>query len=594
MSADSLRAALSTPGHIWFPENQPFRERFDESGGRMVCQPSGHLIFYRPDGRRFFAADPFGNPLHECEWTQDGAGRVTLSRVRLKLDWGAWVGLVPGGLVNESRMDLAKRPGWERLKADDLRAMAAQALRVPLDEVRWFYRDEDVAINPSGVATIRQRKDAFYELEKGGFDRATFLSCMGAMHWSSIDFLPVVELFKSLLPGTGSAVFELIRGLYDDQNGQRPQPLPLRYRGIPTYPSEAAFRLFSSFFTPVSPSSGDVLATFMNPVTSHRITWLPSPSPPLRYFDRAAGCCLTFQGGTLLKATFADDSTGLPYGKPRRQGFTACDRIVVVSSGKIVARDRRTERVLPLPIPTAQDTPDADRWPFSPIDWRSLFPQGVPTITAEEAFGAVLRYPQDESEIDELALQPFVADYLQDLSEQDRDIGTRITKAERVLIENGDAVAATCIPFDRPRDYTVRMRIPAFAQRQAQQLWGLCAELQRWDWMARIKFLPMTPWRQEPGTQSSFDLAYVWTPATLWQDRLQLLTFLKELRLSLRSGGCAFVMGPATLSGIWALSGFRASWQEQVEQLPTFRMHKTILPKARVPDGVTLFCVSKV
>jgi hypothetical protein len=32
-------------------------------------------------------------------------------------------------------------------------------------------------------------------------------------------------------------------------------------------------------------------------------------------------------------------------------------------------------------------------------------------------------------------------------------------------------------------------------------------------------------------------------------------------------------------------------WEEPVEQLPTFRMHRTILPKARLKDGLTLFFV---
>jgi hypothetical protein len=101
--------------------------------------------------------------------------------------------------------------------------MAAHALRVTIEDIRWFYRDEDLVISPTGTATIRHRKDAWYVLEKGSFEGERFMSCMGAMHWESIDFLPVVELFKSLLPGTGSAAFEFIRGLYDDQNeGQAP------------------------------------------------------------------------------------------------------------------------------------------------------------------------------------------------------------------------------------------------------------------------------------------------------------------------------------------------------------------------------------
>ena len=114
-------------------------------------------------------------------------------------------------------------------------------------------------------------------LADGTFEKARFMACMGAMHWERIDFLPVVELFQSLLPGTGSAAFELIRGLYDDQN--RESQLPLRYRGIPTYPSEAAFRLFSTVF---SPTGDNPLALFMEPARSHEVTWLPDPHPPHR------------------------------------------------------------------------------------------------------------------------------------------------------------------------------------------------------------------------------------------------------------------------------------------------------------------------
>ena len=106
----------------------------------------------------------------------------------------------------------------------------------------------------------------------------------GDMHWDQIDFLPVVELFKSLLPGTGSAVFELIRGLYDDQNKGHSTPRVLRYRGIPTYPSEAAFRLFSGFFTPQPFSGEDPFTAFMNPSKSHLVIWLSAQHPPVRYF----------------------------------------------------------------------------------------------------------------------------------------------------------------------------------------------------------------------------------------------------------------------------------------------------------------------
>lgn len=249
-----------------------------------------------------------------------------------------------------------------------------------------------------------------------------------------------------------------------------------------------------------------------------------------------------------------------------------------------------------MPLTSPQESPDsaAGPNPMSPVDWRSLFPQGLPTISAKAAYGAVPLYPDDEAEIDETAAQPFVADYLQDLAEQDRDLGAMLARAERVLIENGDAVAATCVAFDRPRDYVVRVRVPALAQKQAQQLWNVCAELQRWDWLPRIQFVPMMPWRYDPASESSFNAAYVWVPADIGRDRLQLLTLVKELRLALRSAGTAFVTGPADLSSIWGTAGFRTSWQEPVEQLPTFRMHRTILPKARLKPGLTLYCVGKI
>jgi hypothetical protein len=593
MTGDPVLFALKTPGHLIFPSNRVFLQGLEPAGGRVVRKPSGHLVFYGPDGRRFLAVDPAGNPLHECEWQPDARGEIVLVRARIRLDWGAWVGILPGGLVNETILNLAAKPGWQQVTPDDLRNMAAQALRVPLDEVRWFYRDEDLSISQDGKATIRHRKDAFYKLEDGTFERARFMSCMGAMHWAAIDFLPVVELFKSLLPGTGSAAFELIRGLYDDQNEGRPTSLPLRYRGIPTYPSEAAFRLFSSFFAPQPTPAGDPFAVFMDPPRSHQVEWLPAASPPLRYFDADRRCCLTFQGGDLQKVTLADDPSGLPFVNPKGRPWVFCDRTASIINGRIVIKDRDQETVLAVPLPEGYHERSAPVATVSPVDWRCLFERGVPPVSPAEAFGAVLLYPQDDAEIGELAAQPFVADYIQDLAEQDRMIGTVLTRAERVLIENGDAVIATCVAFDRPRDYTARVRVPAFAQRQAQQVWGLCAELRRWDWLKRIRLVLATDLDQDPLAERPFDLVYRWVPYAVGDNPALWPSGMRELSRLLRDGGHAFVTGPSGLVSPLAAAGLRVSWQEPVDGLPTFRMHRTILPKARLKAGLTLFHVVK-
>ncbi|MCI0568832.1 MAG: hypothetical protein L0Z52_11715, partial [Acidobacteria bacterium] len=363
----STHSALTHPGNIVFPNNIPFVKNLNAAGGRVVRQASGHVVFYGSNNRRFLATDPEGNPFHECEWVTAANGTVKLGRARVRLDWGQWVGVEPEGMVNSTTLDLSGKPGWERLRADDLRSMAAQAMRVSLEEVRFFYGDEDLVVNARGQATIRHKKDALSVLEAGTFERGRFMACLGAMHWARIDFLPVVELFQSLLPGTGSAVFELIRGLYDDQN--QTSPLPLRYRGIPTYPSEAAYRLFSSFFAPQLPGGGDPFPVFMDPPRSHEVMWLPIPDPPRRYFDPARHLCVTLKGSTVQKVTVADDPAGLPYVAADRQGFAPGDRTVSVSRERLVLKDG--EKLVEMPLsPTWGDISDSlpSRSPSYPLD----------------------------------------------------------------------------------------------------------------------------------------------------------------------------------------------------------------------------------
>jgi hypothetical protein len=509
----------------------------------------------------------------------------------MRLDWGQWVGIKPAGLVNETSLNLSHKPGWQRVTAEGLRQMAAQAMGVPIEEVRFFYSDDDLVIDARGHAIIRHKKDAFYVLETGGFERARFMSCMGAMHWDRIDFLPVVELFKSLLPGTGSAAFELIRGLYDDQNQGQLAPLPLRYRGIPTYPSEAAFRLFSSFFTPQAPLGGDPLTVFMDQARAHQVAWLPASHPPLRYFDDAQRVCLTVQGGVLQKVTLADDPTGLPYVNPKGRRVVPYDRSLAMAGDRVVLRDREQETIL---LPNTQPQAVAvcdDRREMSPVDWRSMFIQGMPTIRPAEAFAAVLFYPDDDQPIGELATQPFVADYLQDLAEQDREIGAIVSRAERILIDNGDAVIATCIPFDRPRDYTIRVHHMAFAQKQAQHLWTISAELQRWDWLRRIRLLPATSLSGET-IQPRYDLIYDWVPFLSHDQPVSLHEHVRMVHRVMQPEGHAFLVGPVELAGVLIQEGMSLRWQESIENLPTFRMHRSILPKARLRTGLTLFHVT--
>lgn len=576
--------ALTRSGNLVFSVNIPYRDDLRGSGGRVQVQPSKHLVFYNREGRRFLYTDPDGHALHECEWQTLPDGGMRLSRARVWLDWDQWVGLTPGGIVNETVLDLSKKPGWRAIAPDALRTMAAQAMRVPLDDVRFFYGDDDLTITEDGRAVIRHRKDTFSILQNGIFEHAAFMACMGAMHWDSIDFLPVVELFQSLLPGTGSAVLELIRGLYDDQQTSG-SPRPLRYRGIPAYPSQGAFRLFSLFFAPHAARGDDPYSIFMDPARSSQITWLPVRDPPLRFRDLNHRAGITVTAGAVQKVTLADDSAGVPYVVPLPSGFAPCDRRLAVEPGRIVLLDGTESRTLPI-SPKWGVTKITSVGPPSPSSWRSLFSQQPPVVAPREAFSAVSLYPHDGTEISEAASQPFVTDYLEDLGEEDPLVSRWVARRQRLLIIGFDAGLTSLMQLDRPRDYTVVFRWPPFAQKQAQTVWNYLAQTRRLEWADRIRFLEIAD--SALRLAGPYDGAFLWLPFHDWEDPAKLIGGLAGLYSLLEPSSLAFVAGPSNLPELAQTQGWTIEAIRAVTELPTFQMHRNILPQARLKAGLTL------
>ena len=166
-------------------------------------------------------------------------------------------------------------------------------------------------------------------------------------------------------------------------------------------------------------------------------------------------------------------------------------------------------------------------------------------------------------------------------------------RAERILIDNGDAVIATCVPFDRPREVVAHIRHPAFACKQAQQLWTVCAELQRWEWLQRTRFVLSTVMPPAIPQSESYDLVYVWIPYAEFEQMSVLTARVRALAQRVNPGGNAFVVGPARMGDELSRAGLQRCWEEAVERLPTFAMHKTILPKAKLRSGLTLFHVRR-
>lgn len=586
-----IQTLLGKPGTFVFPSNLPYATDLEQAGGRMLRQPSGHLVCYGRHGRRVLSVDPAGQPLHECDWEQVEGGAIRLRRARVWLDWDQWVGLLPSGLVTSTTLDLSRKPGWQRIRPDDLRQLAAQALRVPLSEIQFFYTDDDLRIDARGLATIRHRKDAFYLLEDGRFEGARFMACMGAMHWDRIDFLPVVELFQSLVPGTGSAVLELIRELYDDQcpAGDR----LLRYRGIPTYPSEAAFKLFSGFFVARGSQGSDPFALFMDPPRSHEVTWTPHATPLRRYCDLTRRLCVTIRGGQAVKATIADDPAGLSYMAPDPKGFAPGGRAVLVRDDELILTDGAQESRAPWSEswePVKNSTVQLK--PLSGPTWRDLFAEGVPLLAPAQAFGAVLLYPEDDREIDELGSQAFVVDYLTDLIEQEVPLRSAIARAKTVLIHNMDAGLASLMAAGRPTTYLVLFRHAAHIQRQAQSLWSRWTRGGRSAGLSAVRLYPAETYLDQ-AYRGQYDLLYDGLPFSQHDRPEEIALALSRFANALAPRGLGFLLGPHLTEDRFRALGLHLAGQWKVTDLPPFRMHQTILAKARIKAGLTLYLLGK-
>jgi hypothetical protein len=329
----------------------------------------------------------------------------------------------------------------------------------------------------------------------------------------------------------------------------------------------------------------------MDPPRSHEVIWLPSPDPPRRHFDSNYRLCVTIKGAIVQKATLANDPTGLPY-VAAAPGKTAALHSVSIIKGELILRD--DDRQTSIPVQPSWGTLHESRplsGPACHSGWRTLFSGQPPSVSPEQAFSAVLLYPDGEQEIDETASQPFVADHVEDLLEQRPDIGRKVHRADRVLVDLFDASFLTCLNLDRPRDYTFVYRRPEFAQKQAQQIWNALAQAGRLDWLSRMKMWPQT--EAAAVRRQSYDLIYAWMPFSTFVDREALKVRLTAVVGSLQPGGYAFIAGPSML-GEMIEPGVCRIEAEAVETLPTFRAHQAVLPHNRLKPGLTVWYLLKL
>jgi hypothetical protein len=571
------------------------RKSGDQSGRRVVTTPTGHRIVYGDHGRRILCVDPGGTILHECEWSANSDGTVGLSRARIRLDSLLWLGLIPRAATQTTTFVLPSIPDRSPITIEDLRRVAARSWQVPLEDIRYFFPDHSFDWSPDGTVTVRLPKDGLYLLENGSFDHPLFLSYMGAIPWAGIDLLNVVELFESTLPGTGSAVLEFIWGLCNDQD-RKDDPINLRYRGLPTYPSEPAYGLFSAFFTPAAPAGMDPHELFLDRARANHVAWELRHDPPWRYFDRGRRLTVTVQNGVIQKVTVTDDSVGVPYVAPgTRGGFASCQRTVVAQRGWLELRDGERNRRLELdPIWSVTGQTPAQPPQHHAFDWRAFFQEAPPSVDLARVHALALFYRDDDTEVAELSTQPFVLEQCYAGLNRLEHLRARLARIQHVLIDGFDAVAAGCVDLDYVRHHTVLYRSAEWAQKQAQVLWDLAAKAGRLEAVRRTRFLAANRYRKEIyGT--TYDLIYRWIPFEEYGNSLGCEQIVADLMQSLNHEGLAFVIGPrgllSTLVGSASLREY--CMVEELSRLPLLSEHLRLHPRTRLNPALTVFMLEK-
>jgi hypothetical protein len=559
---------------------------------RVIVHATGHIVFYNEEGRRFLCTDPNGHPLHEALWTENN-GEIQLAQARMQLDNKQWVGIKPSAKTFQTQIDISSHDGWEKMTLDDLREKAAEAWRVPFSEVKYFYDDEHMIHQGDGKYNIQLVKDGLYALHEGSFDKSLFISFMFRVNWAKLDLIPVVELFQSTLPGTGGAVFEFIWGIYKDQTREETLPT-LRYRGLPTYPSKEAFNIFSAFFVPQAPEGKDIKKLFMDPMTSHEITWTPQEHAPVRYFDDTQKIVVTVQDGYLYKVTSYDDPITFPYTNCGGVRKPPIERQVQIGTQSFTLLEGELAREIVFEsIWGIRPQTSAPKLPAKPpFTWKWFFNGEPPMVDPVKALYTVPFYPEGAADIDESSLQPMVLDQIFYYMEMAPAMAHRLEKIDQVLIHTFDTVLAGCIDCTKEREYTVLYSDPEFAQKNAQLLWNYALSRDQLANLQKVSFLEEKD-HIAHAYSNQYGLIFKWIPFLYHPDREACENMLKALVGSLLPDGYLFLVGPRPLEGLFEHYGLEKLYNDPVYNMPFFRQHLKMCPENQVHPDLCVFLLEK-
>ncbi len=572
----------------WFDRQEPLADNI-----RVKIYPTGHTVFYNSLGKRFLMTDPSGNILHEAEWERDqSSNEIKLKHVRMQLDCQQWIGIRPKAKTFSTHISIKSQPNWERMTLDDLRHGASQAWQVPFSEVKYFYHDKNFITTGEGEYDVQLQKDGLYVLINGNFEKTQFVSFMFTVNWEHLDLIPVVELFQSTLPGSGGAVFEFIWGLYEDQSRDNTM-LPLRYRGLPTYPSSEAYNIFSAFFEPRGPKGEKILDVFMNADRSHEIEWTPKSHPPWRYFDTQHKISLTVQEGYLFKVTSWNDPAAIPFINTAQGGRGSCQRYMEVLENRIVLHDAQQKREISL-------KPDWNIEPSGPVPvpapqsfgWKKFFEGNVPEVDPIKILYTVPFYPEGADPIDESSLQPMALDQIFYYMENHKGMPEKLESVKRVLIHTFDTVISGCIDCTHEREYVVLYGDPEFAVKNAQQLWNYSVTRKQLDGVSRVRFLPEMEYVEEAYEQK-YDMIFKWIPFMYHHERETAEQILMSVTNALEPGGILFLQGPHPIRGLFDHYNLISHKGDAIINMPFFRQHLKMCPENTINPEATIFFAEK-
>lgn len=214
-------------------------------------------------------------------------------------------------------------------------------------------------------------------------------------------------------------------------------------------------------------------------------------------------------------------------------------------------------------------------------------------LDTKDAYCAVPLYPNDETMVDEVATLYLVVEKV--LEYLDRLAAARkgAEAFKSVLLHNWDAVLAECLDLAQDRNYTVLYTRPEFAQRQAQRVWDQAAAAGTLANLSRIVFLDAYR-HQEAAYAKSHELIYGWVPFDQYGQRADCERQLGAVAKALAPEGAAIIVGPPWLGEICPRVSLQVRVSDPVAETPGVRIHRAILPKARVNPEATLYLIQKM